>query len=155
MVSAFRQRFIEDGMRPSTRAARRNLLLVSVVTYLLVKGQLIPSEITFLGLKIGDLQEKVLLQTLLALLVYYFLKFYLYMWIDGELQVTRAYESLIASDSIRTYREYKKAQKEAAKSAFRELGLSGLIVVIARLGLDNALPIFGALYAVILILCTL
>lgn len=151
-MSSFRQKFIEDGMQAPTRAARRNLLLVCVVTYMLVKGQLIPSEIAFLGLKIGNLQEKVLLHTLMALLCYYAAKFYLYMWIDGELQVTRAYESIISSDSTQSYSDYKKAKKQAEGAAFRQLGLAGAIMVLARIGIDNTLPVLAALYAISLVI---
>lgn len=151
-MSTFRQKFIDDGMRHPTRAARRKLLLSAVITHLLVKGQLMPLEIAFLGLKIGNLQEKILLQTLLVLLIYYLIKFYLYMWIDGEIQITRAYESLIASESTKTYQEYKKAKKESEKAAFGNLGLSGALMVFARVILDNKVPIIGALYAIVLVI---
>lgn len=106
-MGPFRRLYLEHHLGDSTRAARRNLLFLSAVAYLFVKGELLPNKIDFLGITIGALQEATLFKALLALLIYYFLKLCLYMFTDGEVHMYKAYEAILKLDKVKTWKEYR------------------------------------------------
>jgi len=150
-VIPFRRLYLEHHLSEPTRAARRNLLLLSVVAYLLVKGQLVPEKIEFLGLTIGALQEATLFKALLALLIYYLAKFYLYMFTDGEIHMYKAYESVLKAERIKTWKEYRAAVDAKGKEIFSQVGWWGLTLMLARLAIDNIFPVVAGGYAILLV----
>jgi hypothetical protein len=147
--------FLAHHLSDATRSARRNLLLTSVVSYLLVKGQLVPDKIDFLGLSIGALQHRTLMQVLFALLSYYFVKFYLYMFTDGEVHLYKAYSSLINEEKAKTWREHRAAVARKQREAFAQIGGWGMSLWVGRAVLDALLPVVIGGYSILLVTASL
>ena len=80
-------KWLEDALSESTRKARRNLLAIGGSAIFLIKGELMPSKISALGISIESVQKETILTALLVLSSYYFIKFYLYAFVDGERHV--------------------------------------------------------------------
>jgi len=154
-MASFRVFFLEHHLSDPTRAARRNLLIASVISYLLIKGQLVPDKIDFLGLTIGTLQRETLLGVLFALVAYYLVKFYLYMFTDGQVQLYKAYSALAATDDTMTWDQYKATMKQRESQFGTHLGVRDLLLVIGRGILDSALPLFAGLYALAILFSAL
>ena len=150
-MAPFRQLLLEHHLSETTRAARRNLLVLSVVAYLLVKGQLVPDKIDFLGISIGALQRATLMQALLALLAYYFVKFYLYMFTDGEVHMYKAYTSLLGTEDIASWKQYGAVVKAKQNEAFAHVGGWGIALLLARLAVDTLLPVLVGGYAILVV----
>jgi hypothetical protein len=150
-MASFREMFLAHHFSDATRSARRNLLLLSVVSYLLVKGQWVPDKIDFLGLSIGALQHTTLMQVLLALIGYYFVKFYLYMFTDGEIHIYKAYSSLLDEQKAKTWKEHRAAVRAKQREAFAQIGGWGMLLVSSRVALDTLLPVVVGGYAIILV----
>ena len=150
-MNSTRLRMLEHHLSDATRSARRNLLFVCVVSYLLIRGELVPDKIDLLGLNLGQVQHQTLLQVLFALLVYYVIKFYLYMYIDGELQVHKANEALLGEHSFENWVQFAAALKKKQRDLYGQVGGKALVLVILRAAIDSTLPLFAAIYALYLV----
>ena len=151
-MASFRENYLQHHFSEATRAARRNLLLMSVLTYLLVRGQLVPAKIEFLGLNVGALQHQTLMQVLFALLCYYFLKFILYWITDGEVHMDRAYESLLDPQQVKTRKEHQSAVQAKSRKAFAQVGGWGIAFLATRVAFDGLLPVILGGLSIIMVL---
>jgi hypothetical protein len=142
---------LEHHFTEATRAARRNLLLVAVIAYLLIKGKWVPDKIDVLGLNFGALQHRTLLQVLIALLAYYLLKFYLYLFTDGEVHRHKANQALVDAAATESWKQYRMKVMDKQRIALQELGGWGLALFAARFVVDYLLPVAAGGYALLLV----
>jgi hypothetical protein len=154
-MASFREYILEHHLSDPTRAARRNLLIISIISYLLIKGKLVPAKVDFLGLTIGDLQRDTLLRVLLALASYYLVKFYLYMFTDGQVQLYKAYSALAVTDATMTWERYKATLKSRVSHITAYVGIRDLLLVIGRGFFDSTLPVFVGIYVVAILFSAL
>lgn len=143
--------WLESSLTEPTRKARRNLLLSSGISLVLIKGQLVPTKISALGISVDQIQRDTIFQTLLILVIYYFVKFYVYSFIDGEKQSYLNKKAVLGEDLPKTYNEIQKLYTLKSRGKHKEIGTKILIWAMLRLGVDFTVPLFIGGYTMYLL----
>lgn len=137
----YRSTLLGEHFTEPTRKARRNLLLSSGISLVLIKGQLVPTNISALGISIDKIQRETIFQALLVLVVYYFIKFYVYSIIDGHNQSYLNKKAFLGEDLPTKFGEIQKLYTLRSRGQHKEIGTRLLIWVIIRLSMDYIVPI--------------
>ncbi len=142
-----RLNWLSDYLSEPTRKARRGLLLSSGISILLIKGQLVPTKISTLGLSIDQIQKETILQSLIAITVYYFVKFYIYSFIDGEKHLYLNKKIVLGDDLPKNYKDIDEEYLKKTRGTFRETGVKVLVLSLLRTLFDFAVPLVAGVYA--------
>jgi len=143
-----RLHWLDAHLIEPTRKARRNLLLSSGISLLLIKGQLVPTKISALGISIEQIQRETIFQALIAVTVYYFLKFYIYAFLDGEKQSYLAKKIVLGAKLPENYKDIDKAYRSERKGKHEEVGIRIFIWALLRIGIDFTIPLIIGIYAI-------
>ncbi len=144
---------LKDPLMPVTRETRHVLLIVCVVAFVVVKGGLLPEEITALGIKFTRANHEVIINVLIAVVAYYTLAFLIYAASDytiWKVDRARAIREWIAR------REEQRHERSSMDERLKQLGVDGGStwyrltgpVATLRALLDFAFPIAVAMYTI-------
>ena len=85
-----------------------------------------------------------------SVLAYYLVKFYLYVFTDGEVHRHKAFQSLVDENATNSWNQYRIAVRAIQRVALKELGGWGHALFVARFGVDYLLPAVVGSYAIVL-----
>ena len=139
--------WLENHLTEPTRKARRNLLLSSGISLVLIKGQLVPTKISALGISIDKVQQDTIFQSLLFLVIYYFVKFYVYSFIDGEKQSYLNTKAVLGDDLPENYSEIAKLYTLKSRGKYKEIGTKIFVWSLLRMSIDLTVPLIVGGYA--------
>lgn len=112
-----------------TRNARRNLLWLCTLSYLITKGGMVPTEVTALGIKLSEKEQSNIVFYVGAGLVYLFVEFVIYSLSDYMYQQAP-----------------KFSYRSSGVDAFEKAGLLISAVATPRVIFDFLIPIVFSLY---------
>ena len=88
---------IYDNYPENTRKKRKNLLVTSFVGFVIGYAQIIPKNISFLGIEFEEIQKDSFLTVIIVLISYFLIDFYRSIWIDNQ----RAKGKIITEDKTK------------------------------------------------------
>lgn len=142
-MSDFQEIYLGSSISELTRKVRRNLLIFSISLFMILKGDMIPTTITPLGITISPDKQSILPNLLSLIVTYYMIKFFLYMMMDGKSLVYRAHKEEFPNE--RKDLDWKQFNNHISKNyrgIIQRHGWGIFIWVIARGILDVAFPLF-------------
>ena|GEM_PF-4836866 len=151
-MDTFRTIWLQDTLSDNTRKTRRSLLFVCVISYLLVTGELLPEKIDILGIDFGQLQQDTLLRTLLFIVVYYEMKFFISSNIDGELKTTRAFSVFLGVSPDEKWADFSEKMGKGIWNSRHQIGWYGIALLFCRAAIEALLPNLIALYTIVILI---
>ncbi len=115
---------------------------------MILKGDLVPSEIEPLGIVIAPERRYILPNFLSLVVAYYLLKFFIYMQMDGRILVYKANRAEFPeAREILDWREYKRFIQANSKAIINKHGWGFLGWVLIRAVLDVFFPLAVGVFA--------
>ncbi|WP_153020653.1 hypothetical protein [Pseudomonas sp. BMS12] len=141
-MSDYQEIFLDSPLSELTRKVRRNLLIFSTSLFMILKGDLVPTSVTPLGITISEEKLNIIPNFIGLIVIYYLVKFFLYMQVDGKLAVYKAHKAEFPdARASMGYKDFMKHVKNNHSSITHRHGLSFLFWSLARNTLDIFFPL--------------
>lgn len=148
-MSDFQEIFLSSPISEITRKVRRNLLIFSVSLVMILKGDLVPTSVEPLGISISPDKQAIIPNFLGLIVIYYLVKFFLYVQVDGKLFVYRAHKAEFpeARDHMGN-KEFLKHIKQNSRSIVHRHGWGVLMWALSRSIIDVFFPLIVGCIAI-------
>lgn len=144
----FKEIYLDSHLQSITLKVRRNLLICSMVSFMMVKGDLAPTGIPLLGIEIAPEKIEIIPNILNLLVWYYLIKFLVYMHMDGKLYAYRAYKSEYPENrEAMSHHKFTKLMRDLSKQLLEKYGLSTFMWISVRSLIDIVFPILIASFS--------
>ncbi|WP_192035070.1 hypothetical protein [Halomonas sp. YLGW01] len=143
----FQEIFLSSALSETTRKVRRNLLIFSVTLLMIIKGDLVPTSVEPLGISISPDKQELIPNFLFLVVIYYLVKFFIYMQVDGKLLVYGAQKAEFPDAREQMgYRDFLKHVKTNSKVIIHRHGWSFMWWSLARNSIDIFFPLLVAAF---------